>query len=158
MATWATRRESYASLVSWLIAPVVLLVPTLWLRIAEFGWTPLRYLAVILGLWIAGTMLVGLLMRRREDLRLITGLLAALLAVTAFGPWGIAQVSARSQLERLEGPDEQDPERRGEGGGQEGNAIVKAARTGKFGDGKIFVTSIEDVIRIRTEERGEAAV
>jgi nitrogen regulatory protein P-II 1 len=38
------------------------------------------------------------------------------------------------------------------------NAIVKAARTGKFGDGKIFVTSIEDVIRIRTEERGEAAL
>lgn len=38
------------------------------------------------------------------------------------------------------------------------NAIVTAARTGKFGDGKIFVTSIEDVIRIRTEERGEAAL
>ncbi len=38
------------------------------------------------------------------------------------------------------------------------SAIVKAARTGKFGDGKIFVTPIEDVIRIRTEERGEAAL
>jgi nitrogen regulatory protein P-II 1 len=38
------------------------------------------------------------------------------------------------------------------------SAIVKAARTGKFGDGKIFVTSVEDVIRIRTEERGEAAL
>lgn len=38
------------------------------------------------------------------------------------------------------------------------NAIVKAARTGKFGDGKIFVTPVEDVIRIRTEERGEAAL
>jgi len=38
------------------------------------------------------------------------------------------------------------------------NAIVKAARTGKIGDGKIFVSPIENAIRIRTEETGEAAV
>ena len=38
------------------------------------------------------------------------------------------------------------------------NAIVKAARTGKIGDGKIFVTSIEEAVRIRTEEKGVAAV
>ena len=37
-------------------------------------------------------------------------------------------------------------------------AIVKAARTGKIGDGKIFVTTVEQVIRIRTGESGEAAV
>ena len=37
-------------------------------------------------------------------------------------------------------------------------ALVKAARTGKIGDGKIFVTSVEQVIRIRTGESGEAAV
>ena len=37
-------------------------------------------------------------------------------------------------------------------------AIIKTARTGKFGDGKIFVAPLEDVIRIRTGERGEAAV
>ena len=37
-------------------------------------------------------------------------------------------------------------------------AIIKAARTGKIGDGKIFVTSVEQVIRIRTGESGEAAV
>src|SRR4030095_9980058 len=37
-------------------------------------------------------------------------------------------------------------------------AIVKAARTGKIGDGKIFVSSIENSVRIRTEETGEAAV
>ena len=36
--------------------------------------------------------------------------------------------------------------------------IIKTARTGKFGDGKIFVMTLEDVIRIRTGERGEAAV
>ena len=38
------------------------------------------------------------------------------------------------------------------------DAIVKAARTGKIGDGKIFVTSVEQVIRIRTGESGESAV
>ena len=37
-------------------------------------------------------------------------------------------------------------------------AIVKSARTGKIGDGKIFVTSVEQVIRIRTGETDEAAV
>ncbi|GBR76239.1 P-II family nitrogen regulator [Acidiphilium acidophilum] len=37
-------------------------------------------------------------------------------------------------------------------------AITNAARTGRIGDGKIFVSSIEDVIRIRTGEKGEAAI
>ncbi|HTO04325.1 MAG TPA: P-II family nitrogen regulator [Opitutus sp.] len=37
-------------------------------------------------------------------------------------------------------------------------AIVKSAKTGKIGDGKVFVMPIEDVIRIRTDERGEAAI
>ena len=36
--------------------------------------------------------------------------------------------------------------------------IEKAARTGRIGDGKIFVTPVEDVVRIRTGERGEDAV
>lgn len=36
--------------------------------------------------------------------------------------------------------------------------IVKAARTGQVGDGKIFILTVEDVIRIRTEESGEDAV
>jgi nitrogen regulatory protein PII len=38
------------------------------------------------------------------------------------------------------------------------NAIIKAAKTGKIGDGKIFVSNIEEAVRIRTEERGEQAV
>ena len=37
-------------------------------------------------------------------------------------------------------------------------SIVEAARTGKVGDGKVFVLPIEQVIRIRTEEWGEAAI
>ena len=38
------------------------------------------------------------------------------------------------------------------------DSIVKAARTGKIGDGKIFITAVEQVVRIRTGESGEAAV
>ncbi len=38
------------------------------------------------------------------------------------------------------------------------NAIVKAAHTGKIGDGRIFVSPIEQVIRIRTGETNESAV
>lgn len=37
-------------------------------------------------------------------------------------------------------------------------AVTKSAHTGRIGDGKIFVTPIEEVVRIRTGERGEAAL
>lgn len=37
-------------------------------------------------------------------------------------------------------------------------AILKAAKTGKIGDGKVFVSHVEEAVRIRTEEKGEAAV
>jgi nitrogen regulatory protein PII len=37
-------------------------------------------------------------------------------------------------------------------------AIVKGAKTGKIGDGKVFVLPVEQAVRIRTEEKGEAAV
>lgn len=38
------------------------------------------------------------------------------------------------------------------------SAVVKAAKTGKIGDGKVFVVAIEQAVRIRTEEKGDAAV
>ncbi len=38
------------------------------------------------------------------------------------------------------------------------DAIVRKARTGRIGDGKIFVSSLDDVVRIRTREHGDAAV
>ncbi|SRR5579885_1900312 len=37
-------------------------------------------------------------------------------------------------------------------------AVQKAAKTGKFGDGKVFVTTLENILRIRTGERGEQAI
>jgi len=38
------------------------------------------------------------------------------------------------------------------------NAISEAARTGEIGDGKIFVTAVDEVVRIRTGDRGESAI
>lgn len=38
------------------------------------------------------------------------------------------------------------------------DAIIKGAKTGKIGDGKIFISPIEDVVRIRTGERGSEAI
>ena len=38
------------------------------------------------------------------------------------------------------------------------NTIVKAAKTGKIGDGKVFISDVEEAVRIRTEEKGVAAV
>jgi len=38
------------------------------------------------------------------------------------------------------------------------NAILQAAKTGKIGDGKIFVSTLDDAIRIRNGERGEGAL
>jgi nitrogen regulatory protein P-II 1 len=37
-------------------------------------------------------------------------------------------------------------------------AIVKSAKTGKIGDGKVFISTIEEAIRIRTDERGDSAI
>ena len=38
------------------------------------------------------------------------------------------------------------------------SAIVKAAKTGKIGDGKVFVSGVEQAVRIRTDEKGESAI
>ena len=38
------------------------------------------------------------------------------------------------------------------------DTIVKSAKTGKIGDGKVFVSPVDDVIRIRTDEPGDAAI
>src|SRR3954470_7030099 len=37
-------------------------------------------------------------------------------------------------------------------------AIVRTAKTGKIGDGKVFVSTVEEAIRIRTEEKGDSAI
>ena len=45
-----------------------------------------------------------------------------------------------------------------EAAGKAVELIVKAAKTGKIGDGKVFILPLEEVVRIRTDERGESAV
>ena len=45
-----------------------------------------------------------------------------------------------------------------EGAAKAVDTIVKSAKTGKIGDGKVFVLPLEEVVRIRTDERGDAAV
>jgi len=45
-----------------------------------------------------------------------------------------------------------------EAAGKAVDTIVKSAKTGKIGDGKVFVLPLEEVVRIRTDERGESAV
>ncbi len=46
----------------------------------------------------------------------------------------------------------------GEVVGKTVDTIVKAAKTGKIGDGKVFVVSLDDAVRIRTDERGDSAI
>ena len=64
----------------------------------------------------------------------------------------------------LSGPGGASPDPTGEAVVRDGmvedviDAVMRAARTGNIGDGKIFVGEMEDVVRIRTGERGDAAV
>lgn len=108
LLAWPQREESGYVGLFWrafpylLIAPIMLLVPALWVRIAEYGWTPVRYLAVLTAIWVVIVAVCFMLPRWGGDLRIITGSAALLLAITAYGPWGVADVSARSQFARLE--------------------------------------------------------
>jgi hypothetical protein len=84
-----------------LIAPTILLIPALWVRVAEYGWTPARYLALLTVIWVV-VIAVAFVLPRWGDLRIIVGTAALLLALTAFGPWGVGPVSGRSQFALLE--------------------------------------------------------
>jgi hypothetical protein len=83
-----------------LVAPSVLFFPAVWLRIGEYGWSPFRYLAFLGGVWMVMTAILAI--RFRSGLRFVPGVLALLLILAAFGPWGVAQVTGRSQANRLE--------------------------------------------------------
>ena len=83
-----------------LIPPTLLLFPSIWIRISEYGWTPFRYLVFAAGIWMALLAVAGL--RWRYELRTVPGILAAVFALASFGPWGIAEVTGRSQAKLLE--------------------------------------------------------
>jgi hypothetical protein len=83
-----------------LVAPSVLFFAAFWVRTGEYGWTAPRYLACLGGIWMALTAILAV--RFRSDLRFIPGLVSLLLILAAFGPWGVSQVTGRSQSARLE--------------------------------------------------------
>jgi hypothetical protein len=86
----------------WLLAPpTVLALFAIKVRIVEYGWSQSRYLAFLTGIWLAFIMITTISPRLRGDIRLIPGLLAALLLFSSFGPWGAADVIGRSQADRL---------------------------------------------------------
>ena len=72
-----------------LIPPTLLLFPSIWICISEYGWTPFRYLVFAAGIWMALLAVAGL--RWRYQLRTVPGILAAVFALASFGPWGIAK-------------------------------------------------------------------
>ncbi len=67
-----------------LIAPVVLLIAALYIRFENYGVTPPRYMSALAAVWLAALIAAFVLTRSRADIRLIPGLLAALLLVAAF--------------------------------------------------------------------------
>lgn len=83
-----------------LIPPTVLLFPSIWIRISEYGWTPFRYLVFAAGVWMALLALIGI--RWRFELRAIPSLLALILILAAVGPWSVTEVTGRSQTNHLE--------------------------------------------------------
>ncbi|MDX2264447.1 MAG: DUF4153 domain-containing protein [Hyphomicrobiales bacterium] len=85
-----------------LIAPVGLLIAALYIRFANYGVTPARYMSALAAVWFAALIALFALSRSRADIRLIPGLLAALLLAAAVGPWGATGLTVSSQSARLE--------------------------------------------------------
>ena len=102
----ATRHEApWASLFERWFWPAVLpatvmLLLAIWKRIDQYGVTEKRYFLAILALWLLGVA-IAFTIRRRLNLMLIPLTLAALAAGIFAGPWGVYEVSKRSQFTRL---------------------------------------------------------
>ncbi|MBC8051077.1 MAG: DUF4153 domain-containing protein [Chitinophagales bacterium] len=85
-----------------LIAPVVLLIAALYIRFENYGVTPPRYMSALAAVWLAALIAAFTFTRSRADIRLVPGLLAALLLVVAVGPWGVTGLTVRNQAAILE--------------------------------------------------------
>jgi hypothetical protein len=84
-----------------LIPLIVLLLVSIWRRVAEYGITENRYIVIIMGLWLAG-LVVATLITKGNTIRMIPVSLCVLSILISFGPWGAFAVSERSQRSRLE--------------------------------------------------------
>lgn len=83
-----------------LIPPTILLFPSIFIRISDYGWTPLRYFVFLGGIWMALVMAVGLI--RRHELRTVPVLATVLFALAAYGPLSVTEVTGRSQARQIE--------------------------------------------------------
>ncbi len=86
-----------------LLAPLVLLGLAVGIRINAYGVTEDRYMLVLCLVWLVIAAGLGILLSRARASVLIVSVLAVLSLAASFGPWGAVEVSARSQLGRLEG-------------------------------------------------------
>jgi len=86
----------------WMLAvPLVMLAVAIGQRIGQYGLTEARYMVVLAGVWLASLVFSQGLSGAGRDLRLITGVLAALLALAAIGPWGMSGWPVRNQVSTL---------------------------------------------------------
>ena len=107
LLSYPEREDSTAVRYFWRLWPVLTIAPTLLslialkIRIAEYGWSPLRYFAFLMALWLAIGIVASLVWRGRMDLRIIPASLAILLFLASAGPWSAINVTGRSQSARL---------------------------------------------------------
>ncbi len=83
-----------------LLPTLVLLGGAIYVRIADYGWTPSRYIVVLLGIWFCGLSLFAMI-RKNTDLRIPFLTLIVLVFVSLYGPWSMFAVSVQSQVGRL---------------------------------------------------------
>jgi hypothetical protein len=81
--------------------PLLLLFIAVQQRMQQYGLSESRYLVVLAGVWMAILALAFLLRRGERDLRLVPGVLALLLLIASFGPWGAEGLPQRLQVAEL---------------------------------------------------------
>jgi hypothetical protein len=81
---------------------IVVLLLAIWRRVSEYGITESRYFALGLGVWLTA-MVVYFLASKTRSIKVIPSSICVLALLTSFGPWGVFQVSERSQADRLQG-------------------------------------------------------
>ncbi len=84
-----------------LVVPSVMLVLSIWRRIADYGVTSDRYGILLVAVWVAVLMAYMAVRRARADMRVILGAAAFLLLFGSFGPWGANGLTISSQMQRL---------------------------------------------------------
>ena len=84
-----------------MIAPVILLVIAIGVRINEYGITEERYIILLCSIWFTLAIFFSLSKYRDRAIKLILITKVLLLIITSIGPWGALEMSSRSQISRL---------------------------------------------------------